>query len=70
MEVLYGALWGTHKTGGFIFNVVTAVRDKNLCFFIGSIAALGAARYQLLLSTVCSCSFTKNREIRNVGLLG
>lgn len=47
MEVLYGALGGTHRTGGFIFNIVTAVRDKKLCFFLGSIAALGAHGYQL-----------------------
>lgn len=40
VEVLYGALQGTHRTGGFIFNIVTAVREKKLCCFLGNVAAL------------------------------
>lgn len=39
-------------TGGFIFNIVTAVRDKKLCCFLGSIAALGAYCYQLYVSVL------------------
>lgn len=71
VKVLYSMLQGIHKTGGFILKKKystkpnSAASDKQLCCFLGSIAALRAYR---VINSMFLSFFTKTGKIGNLRL--